>query len=63
MGMSKEEFVEKMMRNELGKKQTKLNKAIREGKATLYNADACAFKQEMRTKQAKTKRSKDQRFY
>ena len=63
MGMTKEEFVERMLRAEHGKKQTRLNKAIREGKQKYYNADACAFKQEMRTKQIKTKRSKDQRFY
>ena len=32
MGLSKEEFLELMVRNEFGKKTTKRNKAIREGR-------------------------------
>ena len=32
MGLSKEEFVNLMIRNEYGKKTTKRNKAIREGR-------------------------------
>ena len=32
MGLSKEEFLELMARNEYGKKTTKRNKAIREGR-------------------------------
>ena len=32
MGLSKEEFLELMVRNEFGKKTTKKNKALREGR-------------------------------
>ena len=32
MGLSKEEFVELMIRNEFGKRTTRKNKAIREGR-------------------------------
>ena len=32
MGLTKEEFLELMIRNELGKRTTKKNKALREGR-------------------------------
>ena len=56
MGMTKEEFVERMLRAEHGKKQTRLNKAIREGKQKYYNADAHAFRTENRIRRTKQKR-------
>ena len=53
MGMSKEEFVERMIRNEYGKKRTKLNRAIREGKRKECNGDAYCFRVEGRIKNTK----------
>lgn len=51
--MSKEEFMEKMIRNEYGKKRTKLNQAIREGKRKEYNGDAHTFRMEGRIRNTK----------
>lgn len=53
MGMSKEEFVEKMMRNEFGKKRSSLNKAIREGRLKECNGDALEVRKSGRIRATK----------
>ena len=51
MGLSKEEFVELMIRNEYGKQTTKRNKAIREGRQK--ESDYLSFRFEGREKNIK----------
>lgn len=51
--MSKEDFVEKMLKNEYGKKQARKNKALRDGRNKDCNGDAYIIRKEGRIKATK----------
>lgn len=63
MGMSKSEFVDKILRLQYGRRTTRINQAMREGKQRYCNGDAYAIRSEGRIRQTKNlPRSKQKRF-
>lgn len=63
MGMSKEEFVDKVLRFQYGRKTTRINQTIREGNQKYCNGDAYAIRLECRIRQTKNlPRSKQKRY-